>query len=76
MIDFSLSESDEKILAAVREQALVCRTHARYYDDHEDEEYEDDDREYDDHEEEEYGEDEEYEDDDGYEHGEEDDDDD
>jgi len=37
MIDFTLSEKDEQILAAVREEALVCRRYARYYDDHEEE---------------------------------------
>ena len=37
MIDFTLSEKDEKVLAAVREEALVCRKYARYYDDHEEE---------------------------------------
>ena len=35
MIDFELSANDKKILAAVREQALVCREHARYYDENE-----------------------------------------
>ncbi len=35
MIDFELTESDQKILAAVREQALVCRRYARYYDENE-----------------------------------------
>src|SRR5262249_6331182 len=37
MIDFTLSEKDEKVLAAVREEALVCRKYARHYDDHEEE---------------------------------------
>ncbi|HTO55854.1 MAG TPA: acyl-CoA dehydrogenase family protein [Myxococcota bacterium] len=37
MIDFTLSEKDEKVLAAVREEALVCRKYARYYDEHEEE---------------------------------------
>ena len=37
MIDFSLSELDQKILAEVREQALVTRNYARYYDEHEEE---------------------------------------
>src|SRR5262245_59114314 len=37
MIDFTLSETDEKVLAAVREEALVCRKYARYFDDHEEE---------------------------------------
>ena len=35
MIDFSLSENDKKMLEAVREQALVCREYARYYDENE-----------------------------------------
>lgn len=37
MIDFTLTENDEKVLAAVRAEALVCRNYARYYDDHEEE---------------------------------------
>ena len=37
MIDFTLSEKDEKVLAAVREEALVARKYARYYDEHEEE---------------------------------------
>jgi acyl-CoA dehydrogenase len=37
MIDFSLSENDEKILSELREQGLICRRYARYYDDHEEE---------------------------------------
>jgi acyl-CoA dehydrogenase len=37
MIDFTLSEKDQQILATVREEALVCRKYARYYDDHEEE---------------------------------------
>jgi acyl-CoA dehydrogenase len=37
MIDLTLSEKDEKVLAAVREEALICRKYARYYDDHEEE---------------------------------------
>jgi len=37
MIDFTLTENDEKILAAVRAEALVCRNYARYYDEHEEE---------------------------------------
>jgi acyl-CoA dehydrogenase len=37
MIDFKLSETDEKILGAVREEALVCRKYARYFDEHEEE---------------------------------------
>jgi acyl-CoA dehydrogenase len=35
MIDFTLTESDQKILAAVREQALVSRRYARHYDENE-----------------------------------------
>jgi acyl-CoA dehydrogenase len=35
MIDFELSTSDKKILDAVREQALVTRKYARYYDENE-----------------------------------------
>jgi acyl-CoA dehydrogenase len=37
MIDFTLSEKDQKVLAAVKEEALVCRRYARHYDDHEEE---------------------------------------
>jgi acyl-CoA dehydrogenase len=37
MIDFELTPKDQKILDAVREEALVCRKHARYYDEHEEE---------------------------------------
>ncbi|MFI5315736.1 MAG: acyl-CoA dehydrogenase family protein [Myxococcota bacterium] len=37
MIDFTLSEKDQKILAAVKEEALVCRKYARHFDDHEEE---------------------------------------
>ncbi len=35
MIDFNLSENDEKILAGVREEALLCRKYARHYDENE-----------------------------------------
>jgi acyl-CoA dehydrogenase len=35
MLDFELSESDRKILDFVREGALVCRRHARHYDEQE-----------------------------------------
>jgi acyl-CoA dehydrogenase len=35
MIDFELSESDQKILDEVRTEALVCRKYARYYDENE-----------------------------------------
>ena len=37
MIDFTLTENDEKILTAVRAEALICRNYARYYDEHEEE---------------------------------------
>ncbi len=37
MIEFQLSELDQKILATVREQALISREYARYYDEHEEE---------------------------------------
>jgi len=37
MIDFVLTENDQKILDHVRQEALVCRRYARYYDEHEDE---------------------------------------
>ncbi|MBW2312757.1 MAG: acyl-CoA dehydrogenase [Deltaproteobacteria bacterium] len=37
MIDFVLTENDQKILDSVRAEALVCRKYARYYDEHEDE---------------------------------------
>ncbi|MDJ0849412.1 MAG: acyl-CoA dehydrogenase [Myxococcota bacterium] len=35
MIDFTLSEHDQKVLADLREQSLVCRRYARYYDENE-----------------------------------------
>ena len=35
MIDFELTENDQKILDEVRTRALVCRKYARYYDEHE-----------------------------------------
>ncbi len=35
MIDFELTEKDEKILDSVRKESLVCRKYARYYDEHE-----------------------------------------
>ena len=35
MIDFTLSEHDQKVLADLREQSLVCRGYARYYDENE-----------------------------------------
>ncbi|MEQ8263963.1 acyl-CoA dehydrogenase [Pseudohaliea sp.] len=37
MVDFSLSENDERILDAMREQSRVVRRYARYYDDNENE---------------------------------------
>ncbi len=36
MIDFTLTENDQKILNETRRQALICREHARHYDEHED----------------------------------------
>ena len=38
MIDFQLSERDEKILAMLREEGMIARKFARYYDDHEEDE--------------------------------------
>jgi acyl-CoA dehydrogenase len=35
MIDFQLTENDEKVLKRVREQALICRGYARHYDENE-----------------------------------------
>jgi acyl-CoA dehydrogenase len=35
MINFELTDNDRKILAEVREQALICRQYARYYDENE-----------------------------------------
>jgi acyl-CoA dehydrogenase len=35
MIDFQLTDNDQKILGTVREQALVCRRYARHYDENE-----------------------------------------
>jgi len=35
MIDFEPTPHDAKVLAAVREQALICRNYARYYDENE-----------------------------------------
>ena len=35
MIDFQLSENDQARLDLIRQQALICREHARYYDEHE-----------------------------------------
>lgn len=37
MIDFTLSEYDKAALDAQREQALICRKYARYFDEHEEE---------------------------------------
>src|SRR5258705_11159024 len=37
MIDFTLTEKDRQLLDQVRAEALVCRKHARYYDEHEEE---------------------------------------
>ena len=35
MIDFELTENDEKVLNRVREHALICRGYARHYDENE-----------------------------------------
>ncbi len=35
MIDFTLTENDKKALARTRAEALICRKHARYYDENE-----------------------------------------
>ncbi|MEE3331231.1 MAG: acyl-CoA dehydrogenase family protein [Myxococcota bacterium] len=37
MIDFRLNDNDQKRLELVRAQALVCREHARYFDENEEE---------------------------------------
>ncbi len=37
MIDFTLTTNDQKVLDAIRREALVCRNYARHYDEHEDE---------------------------------------
>lgn len=37
MIDFQLSDNDQSRLDLIRQQALICRQHARYYDEHEEE---------------------------------------
>ena len=37
MVDFSLSENDQKILDLIREEGLVRRKYSRYFDTHEDE---------------------------------------
>ena len=35
MIDFTLTDNDNKILDAIRAEALVCRNYARHYDENE-----------------------------------------
>ena len=35
MIDLNLSDNDQRVLAAVREEALIARRYARYYDENE-----------------------------------------
>jgi acyl-CoA dehydrogenase len=35
MIDFELTDNDQKMLDAVREQALICRRYARHFDENE-----------------------------------------
>ena len=35
MIDFELSKNDKKVLAALREESLIARKYARYYDENE-----------------------------------------
>ena len=35
MIDFTLTENDKAHLARVREEALICRKYARYYEERE-----------------------------------------
>ncbi len=37
MVDFSLTEADERILALAREEGQIGHRYARYYDKHEDE---------------------------------------
>jgi acyl-CoA dehydrogenase len=37
MIDFTITENDQKVLDEVRRQGLVCREYARHYDEHEEE---------------------------------------
>jgi acyl-CoA dehydrogenase len=37
MVDFRLSQNDREILEQIRQEGLVVRKYARYYDDHEDE---------------------------------------
>jgi len=37
MIDFALTDNDQKVLDAVREESLIARKYARHYDEHEDE---------------------------------------
>lgn len=38
MIDFKISERDEKIFALLRDEGMVARKYARYYDEHEEDE--------------------------------------
>jgi acyl-CoA dehydrogenase len=37
MITFDLTENDHKVLDAIREESLIARNYARYYDEHEEE---------------------------------------
>ncbi|MBY0277308.1 acyl-CoA dehydrogenase family protein [Candidatus Binatia bacterium] len=37
MISFDLTENDKKVLDAIREESLIARNYARYYDEHEEE---------------------------------------
>ena len=37
MIDFTLTEHDQKCVSAVKERSLIARKYARYYDEHEEE---------------------------------------
>lgn len=37
MISFDLTENDRKVLDAIREESLIARNYARYYDEHEEE---------------------------------------
>lgn len=38
MIDFRLSENDQEKIDAIRQESLICRKYARYYDEHEQDE--------------------------------------
>ncbi len=38
MIDFSLNDNDQSKLDAIKEEGLICRKYARYYDEHEQDE--------------------------------------